>query len=164
MAWTPPVSATAGTVALAAWFNTYVRDNLKAIGDPWTSYTPTWGGSTTNPVIGNGTIAGAYMLAGKLCHYRLLITMGSTTTYGSGYYTFTLPTTSATGYSAFGAPLGTGFCLDTSAGTLNYFQARKDNNTRVILTTATGTNVTNASPYTWATGDQIEITGTFEAA
>ena len=37
----------------------------------WFNYTPTWTAVTTNPAIGNGTLAGRYVVIGKLCTYVL---------------------------------------------------------------------------------------------
>jgi|SRR5882757_863645 len=90
MAWTPPRTWLAGERLTALLGNQQWRDNLKAIGDPWTAYTPVLTG-TTNPVIGNGSLLGAYVLAGKLVHWRWSFTSGTTTTYGSGNYVITLP-------------------------------------------------------------------------
>lgn len=56
-----------------------------------TSYNMIWKGSITNPSIGNGTIASAYTVSGKTVKVSIYIAMGTTTTFGSGNYTFTLP-------------------------------------------------------------------------
>lgn len=63
---------------------------LNYLGAPVT-YTPVWTGSTTNPVIGNGSITGSYIRYGKMCYVKIKILAGSTTTYGSGIYYVTLP-------------------------------------------------------------------------
>lgn len=91
MAWTDPRTWLAGEDPTAAVLNIHIRDNFKAIGDPWTAYTPVWGASTTNPVIGNGTLTGNYIQAGKLVIWRFQINSGTTTTYGTGNYTISLP-------------------------------------------------------------------------
>lgn len=98
--------------------------DLKALADyleaqlAWTAYTPVWTGSTTNPVIGNGTLQGAYCKIGKLVHFRASITLGSTTTIGAGAYGLSLPpvNTAATGTEQ----LVTGMMLDSSTG--NYYR------------------------------------------
>ncbi len=56
-----------------------------------TSYTPTWGG--TGVSVGNGTLAGWYKAVGKMVDVVVELTGGSTTNYGSGGYTFSLPFT-----------------------------------------------------------------------
>ena len=51
MAWTAPRTWTDGETVTAVLLNTHVRDNLKAIGDAWTAYTP----ALTGVTLGNGT-------------------------------------------------------------------------------------------------------------
>ncbi|WP_418059937.1 hypothetical protein [Pimelobacter simplex] len=97
MPWNDPKTWLPNLVLTAAELNQYVRDNFKAIGDPWTAYTPAWTSSGTQPVLSNGSATGRYIQAGKLIIFRATITMGSTTTYGTGQYSVGIPTTSATG-------------------------------------------------------------------
>lgn len=98
--------------------------DLKALADyleaqlAWTAYTPVWTGSTTNPVIGNGTLQGAYCKIGKLVHFRCSITLGSTTTVGAGAYTVTLPAVSTA--ATVTEQLCTGLFIDSSTG--NYYR------------------------------------------
>lgn len=68
-----------------------VTANTSVIG-PWTTYTPTWSVvSGTAPVIGNGTITGKWRQVGDSAEITIEIISGTTTTYGSGSYTFSLP-------------------------------------------------------------------------
>ncbi len=96
MTWVDPRTWLAGEKLTAAKLNE-LRDALKAIGDPWTSYTPVWTGTSTNPVLNNGTLTGAGMNAGGLCIGRIRLVIGSTTTFGTGFSNFTLPFTLASG-------------------------------------------------------------------
>jgi hypothetical protein len=66
---------------LAPW-RTQINSNT---APGWTSYTPTWTGATTNPVLGNGTITGQYRRSanGDIVHWWLRILVGSTTTFGT---------------------------------------------------------------------------------
>ena len=57
----------------------------------WTSYTPTWTGTGSNPSIGNGTLTGSYLLFGTTCFLSIYMAIGSTTTGGSGAWLFALP-------------------------------------------------------------------------
>jgi hypothetical protein len=95
-------SGTTGTIWNNAWkTELYNQIDLVEAGllgyvnarvpEVWTAYTPLWTGSTTNPVIGNGTLAGRYALIGKTVHFIVFTLTGSTTTYGSGYWIWTLP-------------------------------------------------------------------------
>lgn len=62
----------------------------------WTTYTPSWTATTTNPSLGNGTLVGSYMKVGTTCHLSIQLVIGSTTNKGSGTYRFSLPFTTAT--------------------------------------------------------------------
>ena len=54
------------------------------------SYTPTWGSTGTAPSLGNGTLTGSYQQFGKLVYFRAVLTLGSTSTIGTGQYHLTL--------------------------------------------------------------------------
>jgi hypothetical protein len=173
MAWTSPRTWVAGEVATAANLNTHVRDNLKAIGDAWTSYTPTWTSTGSAPAIGNGSLAGAYILAGKLCHFRASVTFGTTTTFGTGAYSIGLPTAAITSPFYVATLMG---WLDRNAGSgANRYQIQARVTTAGTVaplfyvsvgTTGQLSNVTNTAPValTATAGDVIHISGTYEAA
>lgn len=161
MAWNNPATFTAGSVLTASTMNAQVRDNFKAIGDSWASYTPTWTG-TTNPALGNGTIASAYMQAGKFVNFRIRIVMGSTTTYGTGGWLLTLPVASAVGFNNV---LDCSVLLhDTSAGARYMRSAYLNSATQLALADDGGILVSGTAPFTWATGDSLSIAGSYEAA
>ena len=70
----------------------------------WQSYTPIWTATTTNPVIGNGSLTGKWRRVGDSIYLQISMVAGTTTTYGSGYFNFSLPSgfivdTSKIGYS-----------------------------------------------------------------
>ncbi len=50
-----------------------------------------WGGATTNPSVGNGTLETEYIRFGPLVYFTIKLTTGTTTGYGSGRYFFNLP-------------------------------------------------------------------------
>ena len=140
-----------------------LEDNINALktiqtGGIWTAYTPTWTASTTNPDIGNGTIAGRYTVIGKVCHVLVYVLAGSTTTAGSGSYSFTYPINP----KSLNYVGGTWLELETGA---NIY-------TGVIYgyssTFALGVNgasfVTNLSPFTFADTDFIRAYLTYEIA
>lgn len=163
MAWTAPRTWVAGETVTAALMNTHVRDNLKAIGDAWTTYVPTWTAATTNPTLGNGTKTGRYVQAGKLIIFSISITFGSTTTVGSGIYSFSLPATAIDNKIA----VGQGMAFDTSATALTSLVVFIDNSGFTTVRAkdmATDSNVTHAAPYAWANGDEINLSGVYEAA
>jgi hypothetical protein len=92
--------------------NTHVRDNLKAIGDAWTEWTPT--------VIQSGTCTDVtityakYVAAGKLITGAVKVTFtGATGAVGNNAITVSLPVTAATS----GLYVGAGSFYD--AGTVD---------------------------------------------
>lgn len=156
MAWTTPRTWVAGEKPSAATLNTHIRDNLAAIGDAWTSYTPT----TTNVTLGNGTLTAAYGQAGKLVWFRVKLTFGSTTAL-TGSPTFTLPvnataarrfTFDASLYDASaGSPHKGAFAVNSSASAISI---------RDDASVALGA----AAPFAWTTSDEIYLSGIYEAA
>ncbi|MGW3595017.1 hypothetical protein [Streptomyces sp. NPDC005167] len=90
-----PRSWVVGETVTAAMLNSEIRDQLNSMFDTWTPYTPSWTGTTTNPALGNGSLTGQYIKIGRTCTATVILTMGSTTTYGSGNYLFSLPFTAA---------------------------------------------------------------------
>jgi hypothetical protein len=126
------------------------------------SFTPTWITDGTAPSLGNGTLTGSYMEIADRVFFEVTLTIGSTTTMGTGNFFFTFPVTP--GNPAVGAtrPIGMACCYDTSAGT-RFFR------TCGIWTTGTwimhsegGTRVSATSPMTWANGDVMAMTGTYQ--
>lgn len=154
MAWTAPRTWVAGEKPSASTLNTHIRDNFKAIGDAWTAYTP----SLTNVTLGNGTLAGAYMQAGKTVGFSIKLTFGSTTAI-TGAVSFGLPV-SATGSRTMSG----GFIMNDSSGPFKggfYYNSSAN----IIATRDDASAVLSAtSPFTWATGDEIVINGIYEAA
>lgn len=73
----------------------------------WTAYTPTWTASTTNPAIGNGAVGGRYQAIGKTIFCNIHLASGTTTTWGSGAYSFSLP---FVGITASVMQVGAGVC------------------------------------------------------
>lgn len=163
---TTPATWAASEVPTSTKMNTEIRDAFVGLQEAWDSYTPVWTGTTTNPVIGNGTIVGSYMQVGKTVHVRVTITMGSTTTYGSGTYEVTLPVNAAgTGIQLLQCELG-------DAGVIYTAKARVSSAapTKVLLFTLPTTAgnqdraVTATVPFTFANTDTIRFNGTYEAA
>jgi hypothetical protein len=149
MAWTSPRTWVAGETVTAALMNTHVRDNMKALGDAWTTFTPTFSGAWT---LGNGTLEGWYIKPGRLVIGKVKLTVGSTTT-PSGNFGLTLPWTQANGSVGGGAddgfPVGRAACFDTSAAATTY----RDTLVNGAVLRVVDPIVTATVPFTWATGD-----------
>lgn len=167
MAWTTPRTWVAGETVTAALMNTHVRDNLKAVGDPWVAYTPAWTSSGTAPALGNGTIAGGYVDRGNTVDFRLKMTLGSTSTVGTGTYRFSIPfaTTLAAGSVIAGAAsfedVGTAFypCMFRRAST--------DTTIELLYPVVAGAVVNSgvvgaATPVVPGNGDIYYAAGTYE--
>jgi hypothetical protein len=93
-----------GEVVSAAQLNQEIRDQFNSFFGAWTAYTPTWTASTTNPVLNDGTLTGRYMKVGRTVYAEVVLTCGSSTTYGTGAWSFSLPATAASaGFSALGS-------------------------------------------------------------
>jgi len=161
VAWTSPRTWVSGEVPTAANFNTHVRDNFKAIGDAWGSYSPTWTSSGTAPTIGNGTLGGFYMSAGKLVIGRLELTIGGTTNVGTGSYSLSLPVSAAaSGLVAVGSA---GFS-DASGGYYDGTALRNASNAGQMILVLNNARWTATAPVAPATGDVISVAFSYEAA
>jgi len=161
MAWTTPRTWVSGEVVTAALLNAQLRDNLNAIADPWAAYTPVWTASTTNPVLGNGTITGKFLQVGHLVLFEIHLTIGSTTTFGSGRYDYTLPSApNNVNYD----PIGRATVRDVSANLTYPRDVVLFNGSRCHLCDQAGVVGAANAPVVLATGDLLNIAGMYEAA
>lgn len=120
-------------------------------GGVWKNYTPIWTAATTNPSIGNGTLAGRYTTIGKLAVVSIRMVAGSTTTFGSDEWRFSLPIVSQFPYGSFPVKV-----LDY--GTAWYDLTGKfASNSLVYIPPLRSTY-----PMTWAVNDFLELTVTYE--
>lgn len=166
MSWSAtPRTWVASETVTAALLNTEVRDALTGIGAAWTSYTPTWTAVGTAPSLGNGTLTGAWLQIGKTVHFVIELTAGSTTTFGTNRWMFTLPATEkARMWSAKGV------AFDTSATAYYFAQGVRLSSGKLDVFTEPGTagaamaSCAASSPMTWATGDRLTLNGTVELA
>jgi hypothetical protein len=116
-----------------------------------TDYDVTWTGSGGNPAIGNGTIEGLYSVVGKHVTARIKVVMGSTTTFGTGNWSFTLP--SASDLESSGSAHGFDGTTRYSGGLLF-----ATTSTVQVFVSGGSTLWGPTSPHTWATGDILVIT------
>lgn len=127
----------------------------------WTTYTPTWTGASSNPSLGNGTITGRYKQLGETVFFQLKLSIGSTTTGGSGSWRFGLPV------AAYGpdAVIASMTCLDNGVSWYNgqAFTAY-DGNTSYVVGFVGSQSVSPTTPFTWGNSDTLTITGSYEAA
>jgi hypothetical protein len=130
----------------------------------WASYVPPWGASGgTVPVLGNGVLVGRYLRVGQWVDLVVTLTMGSTTTYGSGaFWSLGLPfapvlsgapTTELT--FRVGAMTGAGA---TQPPLIGYYIGAN----QVYLVTSVGGLVNPTTPFTWSTGAILSMRGSYE--
>lgn len=125
----------------------------------WTTYTP----SLTNWTLGNGTITGKWVQVGKTVFFRSVLTFGSTTTAASSAPNISLPTAAIANDNTYDVQAR--FWHSPSM----YQAAAYQVSTTVYGAFIIGTNgvyltPSTTTPFTWATGDQVLISGTYEAA
>ena len=128
------------------------------VGGVWQSYTPVWTAATTNPSIGNGTLSGRYCLIGKLITAKIFLQLGTTSTPGSGAYSFTFPIAPLNYRLVSGV-----YRLRDTGGNL-YEGAVEPFSATFALIRDGGAYVTNATPFGFADQDSIGIGLSYEIA
>ena len=158
--WNSPRTWLAGEDPAASVYNAHIRDNFKAIGDAWTAYTPTWATSGTAPSLGNGSLTGAYTQAGKHVTFRLRFVPGSTTTFGTGNFSFTYPATAiATSIAGI-----SGSIFRSGPTYFGIIVVGLGTTTFRMIGTSGNALVTGTSPLTFTNADELSIAGDYEAA
>jgi hypothetical protein len=143
-------------------------DSTAATGLAWsyggnsTAYTPTWAvQSGTNPTIGNGILVGDYSRIGDLVYFRVRVVFGTTTTAGSGTYTFSLPFAMSDPENGI-----TGNAVVLDAG-VAWYRGYVPNtveaglNDKCVLIGPTGLSVQSAAPIVFGNGDNIYLWGVY---
>jgi len=141
-----------------------ITDSASGLGDSinkyWqvnAGYTPAWTATVTNPVLGNGTIVGTYNVSGAVVDVHILLTPGSTTTFGSGSYRFSLPKIiSAASFR------GQGTARVLNSGVLGgeigiVVEQTRATPSRVEIYGTAGTNFSPTVPHTFKNGDFLEL-------
>lgn len=127
-----------------------------ALTGAWRTWTPTWTAEIQNPVLGNGTLVGTYKQVDKTVFFNLVLTGGSDTAWGIGFWHFTLPVTAAAEFAASAS------LRDTSADT-NYTGVADCLTTSMSIGSRT-TTTSATVPFTWADTDVFKIHGVYQAA
>ncbi len=125
------------------------------------SYTPAWTSTSTQPSLGNGSISGKYIKFGKLIYFTVGLTLGSTTTVGTGIWLFSVPVPIHNEVAIF--PGSTSY-VDTSAGGTYYGPLLIKNTSTTVFPTIAGSPISTPSstvPFTWASTDVLRISAMY---
>jgi hypothetical protein len=126
---------------------------------PLASYAMTWTGAGGNPAIGDGSVYSFYTREGRLITVTIGVTMGSTTTYGTGEWRFSLPITATGSTNCYGT-----FIAYDSSGTLYYsgvVQVAASGTYATLIPHGAAGAATSAVPFTWASGDFVRMQFTY---
>ncbi len=128
----------------------------------WQDYTPAWTSSGTQPSLGNGTIVGRYLHIGDMVMARFLLTIGSTSTNGSGDYRISMPNTiSADTPDATEIAYGVGLLWDDSDTQVTNLIWKKAATGTATVMEASWTQILGVnfwqinSPFTLAAPDRV---------
>jgi len=133
----------------------------------WTPYSVDWTASTTNPALGNGSLTGRYVLFGRTCHVAIELTTGSTTTYGSGPWSFSVPFAAAVGPARIG--LAHAIAGSSSLRVAGHV-VLSQNNSRFQPYFPASSSVSNlgsggaTNPAAWVSGNTFRADITYETA
>lgn len=167
-------SATEGDLSYLAAedrYDWYTGSSWQTIFSPaaWTTYVPTWGvtGGTAS-TIGNGTLFGRYQQVGKTVHLSAQITMGSTTTFSTSQWTLSLPVTAVSMSTLRQIIPGRVYDNSPANGYLAVGHINTDPDVMTLEVQSAVSAGTDAMrqgfPITFATGDLVMFTGSYEAA
>lgn len=136
-----------------------------AAGFPgWFNYAIEWYSATSpQPAIGNGTLTGRFSANENTVRFRWALVVGSTTTFGTGAWNFTLPPildNRAWTYNAYGIVRMIDSAATTYVGVVNSF-AMATNRFAPSSHGMVG-GVTATAPFTWASGNRLFGNGFYE--
>ena len=132
----------------------------------WGTYTPAWTSDGTQPSIGDGSISGNFcVLVGNMVSVRIIGGMGSTSTYGTGQYFWSLPFPFHADWPSF-MFAGTCWMYDNSGAVGRTGMCRRNaaTNTVAMWPDSAGSYAGATVPFTWANLDQFTLDFTYKAA
>lgn len=135
-----------------------------AYGTEMKPFTPTLGGGWS---IGNGSVTASYQQVGKMVDFTIEIVVGSTTVVSNNG--ITLPVGRRGGSAAPARVVGEWAAFDASATgaatrRAGFVHIAAGTAVTFLIINPDGSSISATSPWTWATGDTITITGRYEAA
>ena len=139
---------TAGDLSVTGNINT--SDNM--VMSAWPDYNPVWTAAGTAPSLGNGALTAEYREDGKALTIHIRFVPGSTTTFGTGAWRFSMPV----GFTMVSSSHSVGSAWAFDSGTANItgtILADAPNNRFVLVGPGTGSEWSNTVPFTWVNGD-----------
>lgn len=121
------------------------------------SWVPAWTSGGSAPDFGNSNVAAHWWNYGPIAFFRMRIIFGSTTTFGTGLYSFSLPFAP----SATANQVASAIAVDTSAGT-RWSGAAQITSTGDIsrISFSDGTSgMSNSNPLPWTQTDILIVEG-----
>lgn len=129
--------------------------SLSATKQTWV---PVWTSTGVAPAFGNANVNAVWWDYGPLIEFRLRIIFGSTTTFGTGNYSFTLPVAPVSILQTMNA-----LAIDNSAATRWPGSAQLGSGGITRLTFSPGTTgMSNVNPLPWAQDDTLIVQGRYE--
>lgn len=129
----------------------------------WSTWTPSWTSDGTQPALGNGTITGRVRKYDEVdkVDATILLTMGSTTTYGTLAWHFNLPVAMSTASKTDAVAWGAAY--DASSTAIYAINGRIESNVW-RMGSGGGSVVLSTVPMTWATSDILILNFSYEPA
>jgi hypothetical protein len=162
-------SNTVGSLWNKAAIQSVILDPVDAFvsnGGLWTPYATVWaGGDGIGPTPGNAIVSGRYFRVGKWVDVAIVVSMGSTTSYGtSSYWVFSLPFQPAIVVGAQEVSLR-GFAVSSNGGVrqgLTGSYITTAGLQAAYLLTGAGALVNPTTPFTWSANAVLSIRGSYE--
>lgn len=140
--------------------NVSVSNSVNPNGFPLVfSFAPLWTASTS-PTIGNGTLSGWFKLIGRKLETNIYIKFGSTSTQGSGTYSFSFPFSIVNFLRVSGSFSGHRVGLTRLVGNLVSMNLTSFQASGIIGATngSFSNDLGSGSPYSWTTNDEFFLT------
>ena len=159
---TVPSASLAVGAGLPALWTQQVGNSLSALESAWTSYTPIIAG--TGWSFGSGASLGRYIEIGHYITGDVLITSGTGATFGAGTLTFSLPVAASASHLVSVVPVNLVHGGVSYAAVCQIGAGNTTSSAIVTMNSAGASNISSTVPFTWAVGDSIRASFTYEGA